>query len=135
MVPQYIFCYRDRGATDLGVSFYVMALGGYRVFYAANWIYKKVQLGAHYHDIQSWMSGFVEISFFVDYLLARFTGFSVLRTIVLAVDEKVNDIKGKVVSKVRGTPHVYGQIETESGTELRQRRKVENADEETGDAI
>ncbi|CAJ1456400.1 unnamed protein product [Effrenium voratum] len=42
MVPQYVFCYRDRQAKDLGVTFYVLSMGAYRCFYAANWIYKKV---------------------------------------------------------------------------------------------
>eukprot|EP00913_Durusdinium_trenchii_P024234 g22753.t1 len=43
MVPQYVFCYRDRMAKDIGVTFYVLSMGAYRCFYAANWIYKKVQ--------------------------------------------------------------------------------------------
>merc|ERR1712232_541151 len=100
MVPQYIFCYRDHTSTDLGVTFYVMALGGYRMFYAANWIYKKVRLGSYYSDFQSWISGLIEISFFIDYLLARFTGFSVLRAFVLTVDQSVNEMKDKVTGTV-----------------------------------
>merc|ERR1719456_1203463 len=77
MVPQYIFCYRDRGAKDLGVTFYVIALGGYRVFYAANWIYKKIQM-PQYSDIQSWTGGIIEILFFADYVLSLSTGYSLL---------------------------------------------------------
>ena len=38
MVPQYIFCYRERQARDWGTTLYVLALGGYRVFYALNWM-------------------------------------------------------------------------------------------------
>ncbi|CAE7656973.1 NEK3 [Symbiodinium microadriaticum] len=41
MVPQYVFCYRDRLAKDVGVTLYVLSMGAYRCFYAANWIYKK----------------------------------------------------------------------------------------------
>ena len=42
---RYIFSYRDTGSKDWGVLLFVMALGGYRVFYAANWIYKKGTAG------------------------------------------------------------------------------------------
>merc|ERR1711964_570038 len=56
MVPQYIFSYRDTGNPDRGVLLYVLALGGYRIFYACNWIYKRVMVPA-YSDVQSWMGG------------------------------------------------------------------------------
>merc|ERR1712048_467778 len=81
MVPQYIFCYRDRGSQDVGVALYVISLGGYRVFYAANWIYKKMMM-PNYSDIQSWIGGIIEILFFIDYLLSRFTRYSLLRAMV-----------------------------------------------------
>merc|ERR1712232_1174795 len=92
MVPQYIFCYRDRHARDRGVILYVLSLGSYRVFYAANWIYKKFEM-PQYSDIQSWIGGLIEICFFCDYLLSRFSGYSVLRALVLQVDQKINDIQ------------------------------------------
>jgi len=121
MVPQYIFCYRDRLAKDMSVSMYVMSLGGYRVFYAANWIYKKVQM-PHYSDIQSWIGGVIEICFFTDYLLSRFTGYSLLRALVLKVDEKINDFQEQVEIKVLGASKRARGVEAERGTELRQRR-------------
>lgn len=124
MVPQYIFCYRDRGGKDIGVTFYVLALGGYRVFYAANWIYKKYQM-PHYSDMQSWLGGVVEIMFFTDFLISRFTGSSVLRTMVLKVDEKINEIQDKVEMKVLGASR--RPVATETGSELRQRRKGEES--------
>jgi ER lumen protein retaining receptor len=120
MVPQYIFCYRDRGARDFGVSLYVMSLGGYRVFYAANWIYKKFHM-PHYSDIQSWIGGVIEITFFTDYLLSRFTGYSLLRAMVLKVDEKINEFQEQVEIKVMGSGRKRG-TEGEKGTQLRQRR-------------
>merc|ERR1711920_947767 len=121
MVPQYIFCYRDRGASDLGVSFYVMSLGGYRVFYAANWIYKKVQM-PHYSDMQSWIGGIIEISFFTDYLLSRFTGYSLLRALVLTVDEKINEISAGLESKVLGSSRAQRPSMVDGECELRQRK-------------
>jgi ER lumen protein retaining receptor len=104
MVPQYVFCYRDRGAKDIGVGLYVLSLGGYRVFYAANWIYKKV-LMPHYSDFQSWIGGVIEILFFADYVLSLCTGYSVLRSMVLKVDEKINEIQDAVGLKAR----LFGQ--------------------------
>jgi len=123
MVPQYIFCYRDRQANDKGVLLYVLSLGGYRVFYACNWIYKKIQM-PQYHDLQSWIGGIIEILFFTDFLLSRFTGHSVLSTLVLKVDEKINDIQDKVEMKVLGSSR-RERLNTENGSELRQRRKGE----------
>lgn len=60
-------------------------LGGYRVFYALNWIYKKARRSSfcsflsflkqinmpRYSDIQSWIGGLVEIMFFLDFLNYR----------------------------------------------------------------
>merc|ERR1711879_537689 len=121
MVPQYIFCYRERIAgRDWGTSLYVICLGGYRVFYALNWIYKKVQM-PHYSDIQSWIGGIIEILFFTDFLNYRFTGNSMLRSAVLQVDTKINEISEKVELKVLGTS---SRMETEGG-EVRRRRKAE----------
>mmetsp|Transcript_100539 Transcript_100539/g.181469 ORF Transcript_100539/g.181469 Transcript_100539/m.181469 type:complete len:322 (+) Transcript_100539:57-1022(+) len=123
MVPQYIFCYRDKSARDIGVSMYVLSLGSYRVFYAANWIYKKVQM-PHYSDMQSWTGGVIEILFFADYLLS-FTGLSLLRSLVLKVDEKINEIKEKVEMKVLGSSSSAVRRSADGECELRQRRKVD----------
>jgi len=122
MVPQYIFCYRDKGSRDWGTSLYVVSLGGYRVFYALNWIYKKIQM-PHYSDIQSWIGGIIEIMFFIDFLNYRFTGNSMLRSMVLTVDTKINEISDKVEMKVLGSSSSM-RMETEGG-EMRRRRKTE----------
>lgn len=124
MVPQYIFCYRDRGTQrDWGVSLYVFSMGGYRTFYAANWIYKKVNM-PHYWDMQSWLGGVIEMLFFVDYIFSQTIGCSLLRTMVLQVDEKINEIKDKVEAKVLGSSKAVQQDMDGGGDcELRQRRK------------
>jgi ER lumen protein retaining receptor len=123
MVPQYVFCYRQRIPGDWGGTTYVLALGGYRVFYALNWIYKKIQM-PHYSDIQSWIGGLIEIVFFLDFLNYRFTGNSMLRSMALTIDTKINEISDKVEMKVLGTSRVQERIETEGG-EMRRRRKAE----------
>merc|ERR1712190_270394 len=126
MVPQYIFCYRECVAgRDWGTSLYVVCLGGYRVFYALNWIYKKIQM-PHYSDIQSWLGGIIEIMFFLDFLNYRFTGNSMLRTMVLTVDTKINEISDKVEMKVLGSSSAI-RAEKDSG-EIRRRRKADNDD-------
>lgn len=121
MVPQYIFCYRERVNKDVGTSLYVVMLGGYRVFYALNWIYKKINM-PRYSDIQSWIGGLVEIMFFLDFLNYRFTGNSILRSFVLKVDTKINEISDQVESKVLGSTSRSERADTEGG-EMRRRRK------------
>merc|ERR1711924_6290 len=120
MVPQYIFCYREKGTRDWGAGLYVICLGSYRVSYALNWIYKKIQM-PHYSDMQSWIGGIIEIVFFIDFLNYRFTGHSMLRSAVLTVDTKINEISDKVEMKVLGTA---SRMETTEGGEVRRRRKV-----------
>jgi len=127
MVPQYIFCYRS-GPRDWGQSLYVMSLGGYRVFYALNWIYKKMQM-PNYSDMQSWIGGVVEIIFFFDFLNYRFTGKSSLRTMVLSVDTKINEISDKVEKQVLGSSRSE-RVETEGG-EMRRRKKVPDEEMES----
>eukprot|EP00448_Togula_jolla_P018677 CAMPEP_0170590998 /NCGR_PEP_ID=MMETSP0224-20130122/12167_1 /TAXON_ID=285029 /ORGANISM="Togula jolla, Strain CCCM 725" /LENGTH=290 /DNA_ID=CAMNT_0010914829 /DNA_START=42 /DNA_END=914 /DNA_ORIENTATION=+ len=122
MVPQYIFCYREHGTRDWGAGLYVISLGSYRVFYALNWIYKKYQM-PHYSDIQSWIGGIIEILFFADFLSYRFTGNSWLRSMVLTVDTKINEISDKVELKVLGTSRTE-RMATEGG-EIRRRRKLD----------
>lgn len=120
MVPQYIFCYREKGSRDWGAGLYVITLGSYRVFYALNWIYKKVQM-PHYSDMQSWIGGVIEIIFFIDFLNYRFTGNSMLRTAVLQVDTRINEISEQVEIKVLGSS---SRTESSAGGEVRRRRKV-----------
>lgn len=125
MVPQYIFCYREKGARDWGAGLYVISLGSYRVFYALNWIYKKFQM-PHYSDIQSWIGGIIEILFFIDFLNYRFTGNSMLRTAVLQVDTKINEISEKVEMKVLGRESTRAVGDGEGA--VRRRRVAENED-------
>merc|ERR1711904_184931 len=101
MVPQYIFCYHEKGQGDWGAGLYVISLGAYRVFYALNWIYKKIQM-PRYSDFQSWIGGIIEILFFLDFLNYRFTGNSMLRSMVLTVDTKINEVAEKVEMQVLG---------------------------------
>merc|ERR1712232_420883 len=93
-----------------------------------NWIYKKFEM-PQYSDVQSWIGGIIEILFFVDFLNYRFTGKSMLRSMVLTVDTKINEISDNFEYKVRGTVK-SDKMETEGG-EIRRRRKADS-DEHPG---
>jgi len=135
MVPQYVFSYRDPHSQDLGVKGFVLSVGGYRVFYALNWMYKRLMLGKNYHDSVSWLGGAIEILFFADYVCFRFFGLrSLLRSVTLAVDDKVNEVQERVELKMLGkTEDKSGSVfSAVGGGELRKRRIV-NGDEEPGE--
>eukprot|EP00400_MALV-I_sp_L67-5_P001225 gene1225-745_t len=102
LVPQYVFCYRDPGNRDAGVVLFIMCIGIYRCFYAANWIYKKAHV-ASYNDIHSWIGGALEILFFIDYLLHHFGGVSILKTMVLGVDNGMRYVSDSIEYKLVGT--------------------------------
>lgn len=102
MVPQYIFCYRDRN-TSLGVALYMFCFGSYRVIYALIWIYRASIWGPHFCFLDFLIGFIFEISCFLDFLSHRLPRRSILRTAVLKLDEKVNEIQ-ETVLKVLGTP-------------------------------
>lgn len=103
MVPQYLFIYRHnmkeiKKERSLGVDYYIFCIGGYRTLYACNWIYKyyiseKVM-------IHSTIGGVIEIAFFGDFLMYAITGASFLRTAILGLDDKLNDVSDQIELKV-----------------------------------
>lgn len=122
MVPQYVFCYRENAQTQhRGPIMFIMCLGVYRVFYAFNWIY-KLSVNPRYSDFQSWLGGFIEIAFFFDFLSFQYRQRSVLRSLVLVVDDKVNETVEKMELVV--LPSRKDAIEERKThlTEMRQRR-------------
>lgn len=68
LVPQYIMCYRAK-SVRLATIVYVLAVGGYRVLYVGNWIYKRYKWHAAYHDYTSWMGGALECVLFFDFVV------------------------------------------------------------------
>jgi len=133
MVPQYIFCYRSV-SRHWGQSMYVISMGGYRVFYVLNWIYKKMQM-PNYNDIQSWIGGIIEILFFLDFLSFRFTGYSMLRKMSLSVDTKINEISEKVELKVMGSTRAERSGDTSAGGAVRRRKRVGDTDDAGDSAV
>jgi ER lumen protein retaining receptor len=99
MLPQYIFSYRqdvENRRSDKGVFVFILLVGSYRVFYAVNWIYKKIMLGSAYTDSVSWIGGIIEILLFVDFLTNR----DFLKLVVLSIDTKLNEITDQIEMKV-----------------------------------
>mmetsp|Transcript_24053 Transcript_24053/g.67552 ORF Transcript_24053/g.67552 Transcript_24053/m.67552 type:complete len:298 (+) Transcript_24053:74-967(+) len=68
LVPQYIVCYRWSTLRPAAVV-YVLALGGYRLFYVCNWIYKRYMWHSAYVDYVSWCGGLLECVIFIDFVL------------------------------------------------------------------
>jgi len=123
LVPQYVFRYRDNENTDMGVFIFIFCLGGYRVLYMCNWIYRRIE-NPHYNDISSWITGLVEILLFIDFLMYRLIGFSILRTFVLGVDDRIGWVSDSVEFRILGKiVHDDEQITSNADSELRQRKK------------
>merc|ERR1719384_3118486 len=68
LVPQYIMCYRVARVRPT-VVLYVLGVGGYRILYVCNWIYKRYKWQGAYHDYISWFGGALECVLFVDFVL------------------------------------------------------------------
>merc|ERR1719160_1131521 len=71
LVPQYIVCYKS-SRLPTPVIFYILALGGYRVLYVCNWIYKRSQWHSSYTDYTSWASGGIECLLWADFAFRLF---------------------------------------------------------------
>lgn len=126
MVPQYVFCYRENAKTQSrGVILFIMALGVYRVFYAFNWIYKLMNL-SNYYDIQSWLAGFIEIAFFFDFLSFQYRQKSLLRSLVLVVDDKITETVEKMELVILPGRREAMEQHHSAMQEMRQRRVLGN---------
>jgi len=90
MIPQYVYSYRDSANTRRDVLIYVLCLGGYRMLYGMNWIYKYFY---GFVDLSSWISGVLNIVFFTDFLVFKVCGGSPLSRCVLAVDDGVREAR------------------------------------------
>lgn len=67
LVPQYIVLYRAKEVRRVSLL-YVAAVGGYRLLYVCNWIYKRHAWHSAYHDYTSWLGGGLECVLFFDFL-------------------------------------------------------------------
>mmetsp|Transcript_6267 Transcript_6267/g.14998 ORF Transcript_6267/g.14998 Transcript_6267/m.14998 type:complete len:327 (+) Transcript_6267:105-1085(+) len=86
MLPQYIYCYRDRDNRSKVVFMYVLAMSGYRVVFGASWAFHLIT-SSSYLDTSSLISGLLGILFFSDFLLFKLAHRSVLSSLFISVDE------------------------------------------------
>jgi len=86
MLPQYIYCYRDRDNRSKVVFMYVLAMSGYRVVFGACWAIHLATSSSSL-DTSSLISGLLGILFFADFLLFKFAERSVLSELFISVDE------------------------------------------------
>eukprot|EP00927_Polykrikos_kofoidii_P052148 TRINITY_DN45932_c0_g1_i1.p1 TRINITY_DN45932_c0_g1~~TRINITY_DN45932_c0_g1_i1.p1 ORF type:complete len:299 (+),score=48.26 TRINITY_DN45932_c0_g1_i1:100-996(+) len=106
LLPQYIVCYRGRGV-HLTALLYVLAVGGYRLLYVCNWIYKRYKWHGAYHDYTSWIGGVLECIIFVDFVMRilqrrEVVEASFLGRFLLNLDDGAGMISEKIEMKAFG---------------------------------
>jgi len=113
LVPQYIVCYRATSLRPVTVL-YVLAVGGYRVLYVFNWIYKRSRWHTAYHDYTSWLGGAIECALFFDFVFRLVLkredalGVSQLGRAVLNMDEGAGKLSEMVELRTIGRRLPYG---------------------------
>lgn len=115
LVPQYILCYRAAKVRPV-VVLYVLAVGGYRLLYVCNWIYKRTQWHSAYRDYTSWFGGAIECVLFIDFIvrISRRSevvgelGVTALGRMVLAVDDRAGRLSEKVEMATMGRRIPFG---------------------------
>lgn len=119
LVPQYIMCYRAKSIRPVAIL-YTLAVGGYRVLYVCNWIYKRFKWHSAYHDYTSWLGGSVECILFIDFVLRiakrsdDALGVSFLGQALLNIDEGANKLSEQVEMRALGRRIPYGLSGTSS---------------------
>lgn len=101
MLPQYVYCYRDKLNRSALVFCYVLLMGGYRMVFGVTWLYRFV-LRQGYLDVSSMLSGFLGIALFADYLKFRATGRSPMASTCIVVDDTIYDAEQVAMEVVRG---------------------------------
>lgn len=121
LVPQYILCYKTE-LVGPRTALYVLAVGGYRVLYVCNWIYKRSKWHSSYTDYTSWASGGIECLLWADFAFRLFrrqvcfcgggrepgTTVSFMGMFVLKVDGGVGKISEVLEMRTVGRRLPYG---------------------------
>lgn len=112
LLPQYIMCYRGR-MRSISII-YILCVGGYRVLYVFNWIYKRWMWASAYHDYTSWLGGTVECLLFFDFVLRiakkpeMGSTLSMVGRLVLQVDEGASKLSETLEMRTIGRRLPYG---------------------------
>jgi len=115
LVPQYIVCYKASRVRPAAII-YVLAVGGYRVLYVMNWIYKRYKWHAAYHDYTSWAGGVLECIMWLDFVIRISQrkevigafGASPLGRIVLNIDSGAGRLSEKIEMNTIGRRLPFG---------------------------
>jgi ER lumen protein retaining receptor len=125
LVPQYILFYRNKMTLPKTTLVYIFCVGGYRVLYMCNWIYKRYMWSDAYHDYTSWFCGAVECGLFLDFAKAVLQSreSSALGQCVLQIDDKAEKITNIVELKtfgrrLSGPENGYSEIGGPEGSRL-----------------
>eukprot|EP00929_Paragymnodinium_shiwhaense_P102552 TRINITY_DN65749_c0_g1_i1.p1 TRINITY_DN65749_c0_g1~~TRINITY_DN65749_c0_g1_i1.p1 ORF type:complete len:287 (+),score=63.66 TRINITY_DN65749_c0_g1_i1:123-983(+) len=104
LVPQYIMCYRAPEMRPI-VIVYILCVGGYRVLYLCNWVYKRYCWHAAYHDYTSWLGGAVECVLFFDFvrcIVIRKSTDSLLGAFMLKLDDGAGKVSAAIELRTLG---------------------------------
>lgn len=135
LVPQYIVCYKASRVRPAAIL-YVLAVGGYRVLYAMNWIYKRYKLHAAYTDYVSWCGGALECVLWLDFVvrisqrkdvIGAF-GASPLGRLVLSVDGTAGRIAEKIEMNTIGRRLPFGLSGLGAQDEEREKKQWDVSD-------
>lgn len=115
LVPQYIMCYRVSRVRP-AVVLYVLAVGGYRLLYVCNWIYKRYRWSSAYHDYISWCGGAMESVLFIDFVMRisqrkeviGALGASTLGRVLLSLDDTAGSVSEKIEMNTIGRRLPFG---------------------------
>ena len=99
LVPQYLMCYRKVPSIRPATVFFVLTVGGYRVFYVCNWLYKRHMLHGAYSDPVSWVGGAFECTLLLDFMYGithQQGGVSSLGQMLLNLDDRAGNLSNTV---------------------------------------
>lgn len=107
LVPQYIVCYRAKHVR-LASVIYISAVGGYRVLYVFNWLYKRYCWHSAYNDYTSWIGGALECMLFFDFVIRVLWDGSFFGGTILKIDDRAGRISKELELKTLGRRLPFG---------------------------
>merc|ERR1712050_578064 len=106
MLPQYIYCYRDRDNRHPLVVAYIMGMGGYQMVFGMHWILRMALVTDEYMDFSSFINGVLGVGLFADYILFKANHRSLLSTACIALDKGIQEAReglSEAVDTFKGT--------------------------------
>lgn len=138
LVPQYIVCYRAVRVRRAAVV-YTLAVGGYRLLYVCNWIYKRYKWHGAYTDYTSWFGGAIECLLFIDFVVRISQrkdvigeiGASSLGRLLLSLDSTAGRLSEKIEMGTIGRRLPFGLTGPGSEDDARSKKQWDVSDKIT----